>query len=35
MTQPIDAAQTFVLGPLTSALGQPGLIPPKSPTGCI
>jgi hypothetical protein len=24
-----------VLGPLPVALGQPGLIPPKSPTGCI
>jgi cytochrome b6-f complex iron-sulfur subunit len=23
------------LGPLPVALGQPGLIPPKSPTGCI
>jgi cytochrome b6-f complex iron-sulfur subunit len=26
---------TVVLGPLPVALGQPGLIPPKSPTGCI
>ena len=25
----------IVLGPLPIALGQPGLIPPKSPTGCI
>jgi hypothetical protein len=24
-----------VLGPLPVALGQPGLIPAKSPTGCI
>ena len=23
------------LGPLPVALGQPGLIPPKTPTGCI
>ncbi len=26
---------TVVLGALPVALGQPGLIPPKSPTGCI
>ncbi len=26
---------TIVLGPLPVALGQPGLIPAKSPTGCI
>jgi cytochrome b6-f complex iron-sulfur subunit len=25
----------ITLGPLPVALGQPGLIPPKSPTGCI
>jgi cytochrome b6-f complex iron-sulfur subunit len=25
----------ITLGPLPIALGQPGLIPPKSPTGCI
>jgi cytochrome b6-f complex iron-sulfur subunit len=25
----------IILGPLPVALGQPGLIPPKSPTGCI
>jgi cytochrome b6-f complex iron-sulfur subunit len=25
----------LTLGPLPVALGQPGLIPPKSPTGCI
>jgi hypothetical protein len=25
----------ITLGPLPIALGQPGLIPPKSPVGCI
>ncbi|HXG40399.1 MAG TPA: Rieske 2Fe-2S domain-containing protein, partial [Candidatus Limnocylindrales bacterium] len=25
----------ITLGPLPIALGQPGIIPPKSPTGCI
>ena len=25
----------ITLGPLPVALGQPGIIPPKSPTGCI
>jgi hypothetical protein len=25
----------ITLGPLPIALGQPGLIPPTSPTGCI
>jgi len=35
-----DGVQTLdtgkiTLGPLPVALGQPGLIPPKSPTGCI
>jgi cytochrome b6-f complex iron-sulfur subunit len=30
----IDTAK-ITLGPLPIALGQPGLIPPKSPTGCI
>ena len=25
----------ITLGPLPVALGQPGVIPPKSPTGCI
>jgi hypothetical protein len=25
----------ITLGPLPVALGQPGLIPPKTPTGCI
>jgi hypothetical protein len=25
----------ITLGPLPVALGQPGLIPPTSPTGCI
>ena len=25
----------ITLGPLPVALGQPGLIPPKSPTGCL
>jgi hypothetical protein len=30
----IDTAR-ITLGPLPVALGQPGIIPPKSPTGCI
>jgi cytochrome b6-f complex iron-sulfur subunit len=30
----IDTAK-ITLGPLPIALGQPGVIPPKSPTGCI
>jgi len=30
----IDTSK-ITLGPLPVALGQPGLIPPKSPTGCI
>ena len=30
----IDTAK-ITLGPLPVALGQPGLIPPKSPTGCL
>jgi cytochrome b6-f complex iron-sulfur subunit len=30
----LDTGQ-ITLGPLPVALGQPGLIPPKSPTGCI
>jgi cytochrome b6-f complex iron-sulfur subunit len=30
----VDTAR-ITLGPLPIALGQPGLIPPKSPTGCI
>jgi hypothetical protein len=25
----------ITLGPLPVALGQPGLIPPRTPTGCI
>ena len=25
----------ITLGPLPIALGQPGLIPPRTPTGCI
>jgi hypothetical protein len=25
----------ITLGPLPVAVGQPGIIPPKSPTGCI
>ena len=25
----------ITLGPLPVALGQPGLIPPRSPTGCL
>ena len=25
----------ITLGPLPIAVGQPGIIPPKSPTGCI
>jgi hypothetical protein len=25
----------ITLGPLPIALGQPGIIPPKSPTGCL
>jgi cytochrome b6-f complex iron-sulfur subunit len=30
----LDTGQ-ITLGPLPVALGQPGIIPPKSPTGCI
>jgi hypothetical protein len=25
----------ITLGPLPIAVGQPGIIPPKSPTGCL
>jgi hypothetical protein len=30
-----ESASRLQLGPLPVALGQPGLIPAKSPTGCI
>ena len=30
----IDTSK-ITLGPLPVAVGQPGIIPPKSPTGCL
>jgi hypothetical protein len=30
----IDTSK-ITLGPLPVAVGQPGIIPPKTPTGCI
>ena len=34
-TAPTVDTSKITLGPLPVALGQPGLIPPKPPTGCI